>query len=96
MVFVVDKVAMGHVFSEYFGFPCQLSFHRLLHIHHLLLVVGKIGQVMAEVPSRLSLTPSQETKIEIGCMPFPNLSIHRFQQALNVICTSQFDILVTF
>jgi hypothetical protein len=25
--FVVDKVALGQVFSEYFGFPCQ-SFHR--------------------------------------------------------------------
>jgi hypothetical protein len=24
---------LGHVFSEYFGFPCQ-SFHRLLHNHH--------------------------------------------------------------
>jgi hypothetical protein len=21
----------GHVFSKYFGFPCQFSFHRLLH-----------------------------------------------------------------
>jgi hypothetical protein len=27
-------VALGQVFSEYFGFPCQSSFHRLLHIHH--------------------------------------------------------------
>jgi hypothetical protein len=25
--FVVDKVALGQVFSEYFGFPCQISFH---------------------------------------------------------------------
>jgi hypothetical protein len=25
--FVVDKVALGKVFSEYFGFPCQFSFH---------------------------------------------------------------------
>jgi hypothetical protein len=25
--FVVDKVAMGQVFSEYFGFSCQFSFH---------------------------------------------------------------------
>jgi hypothetical protein len=25
--FVVDKVAMGQVFSEYFGFPCQSSFY---------------------------------------------------------------------
>jgi hypothetical protein len=32
--FVVDKVALGQVFSDYFGFPCQFSFHRLLHIHH--------------------------------------------------------------
>jgi hypothetical protein len=32
--FVVDKMALGQVFSEYFGFPCQFSFHRLLHIHH--------------------------------------------------------------
>jgi hypothetical protein len=32
--FVVDKVALGQVFSEYFGFPCQFSFQRLLHIHH--------------------------------------------------------------
>jgi hypothetical protein len=22
--FVVDKVALGQIFSEYFGFPCQL------------------------------------------------------------------------
>jgi hypothetical protein len=32
---VVDKVASGLVFSEYFGFPCQnRSFHQLLHHHH--------------------------------------------------------------
>jgi hypothetical protein len=32
--FVVDKVALGQVFSEYFGFPCQFTFYRLLHNHH--------------------------------------------------------------
>jgi hypothetical protein len=32
--FVVDKVVLGQVFSEYFGFPCQSSFHQLLHDHH--------------------------------------------------------------
>jgi hypothetical protein len=31
--FVVDKAALGQVFSEYFGFPCQ-SFHRFLHYHN--------------------------------------------------------------
>jgi hypothetical protein len=28
--FVVDKVALGQVFSEYFGFPCQFTFRQLL------------------------------------------------------------------
>jgi hypothetical protein len=32
MGFVVDKAALGQVFSEYFGFPYQ-SFHQFL-LHH--------------------------------------------------------------
>jgi hypothetical protein len=31
--FVVDKMALGQVFSKYFGFSCQFSFHQLLHNH---------------------------------------------------------------
>jgi hypothetical protein len=31
--FVADKVALGQVFSQYFGFLCQFSFLQLLHIH---------------------------------------------------------------
>jgi hypothetical protein len=31
--FVVDKAALGQVFAEYFGFPCQ-SFHHFLHHHN--------------------------------------------------------------
>jgi hypothetical protein len=31
--FVVDKAALGQVFSGYFGFPFQ-SFHRFLHYHN--------------------------------------------------------------
>jgi hypothetical protein len=34
MGFVVDKVALGQVFSEYFGYPCESSFHQILHHHH--------------------------------------------------------------
>jgi hypothetical protein len=30
---VVDKVALVQVFSDYFDFPCQFPFHKLLHIH---------------------------------------------------------------
>jgi hypothetical protein len=32
--FVVDKVALGQVSSEYFGFPCQSSFHQIPHHHN--------------------------------------------------------------
>jgi hypothetical protein len=31
--FVVEKVALGQVFTEYFGFSCQSSFHQFLHNH---------------------------------------------------------------
>jgi hypothetical protein len=55
--FVVDKVALGQVFSEYFSFPSKFSFHQLLHIHHLSFGASTIGQIVADVPSRLSLTP---------------------------------------
>jgi hypothetical protein len=36
--FVVNKVALGQVFSEYFGFLYESSFHQLHHNHHLGLV----------------------------------------------------------
>jgi hypothetical protein len=62
--FVVDEVALGQVFSEYFDFPCQFSFHRLLHIHHLSSRAGTMGQLVADIPSGLSLTPPQENKKE--------------------------------
>jgi hypothetical protein len=66
MVFVVDKVEIGQVFSEYFSFPCQLSFHRLLHIHrHLSSGTVTTGQLVADVPSGLSLTPPQEWMVDI-------------------------------
>jgi hypothetical protein len=53
---------MGKVFSEYFGFPYQSSFHRLLHTHDLSSGAGTICQLVADVPSGVSLTPPQEKK----------------------------------
>jgi hypothetical protein len=56
--FVLENVALGQVFSEYFGFPCQSSFHQLLHNHHHpSSMTGTIGQTVATVPSGLSLAP---------------------------------------
>jgi hypothetical protein len=78
--FVVYKVALEQVFSEYFGFPCQLSFHWRLHIHHhqhLSSGAGTICQLLAEVrvPSGLSLTPPQK-KLPLQ-FTFYNATIHR-------------------
>jgi hypothetical protein len=66
--FVVDKVALRQVFSEYFGFPCQLSSHRLLYIHHHPSSrAGTMGKLVADLPSGLivRLTAPQETKKKI-------------------------------
>jgi hypothetical protein len=60
--FVVDKVALGKVFSQYFSFPSQFSF-QLLHIHHQTSSkAGIIGQTVDDVPSRLGLTPPKKTE----------------------------------
>jgi hypothetical protein len=61
--FVVDKVVLGQGFSEYFGFPCQFSFHQLLHTHqHPSSGAGTTGQIVANVPSGLSLRPPPPKK----------------------------------
>jgi hypothetical protein len=56
-IFVLDKVALGQAF----GFPCQLSFHRLIHTH-LSSGAGTIGQLMADVPSGLSHPTAKKLK----------------------------------
>jgi hypothetical protein len=63
--FVADKVAFEPFFYEYFDFPCQISFHRLLHTH-LSSESSTIGQIVAPVPCGLSRTPHQETKKNYG------------------------------
>jgi hypothetical protein len=63
---VVEKVALGHFFSEYFGFFCQLSFRLLLHIHHCRTSMARtICQTVADVPSGLSLTPPHPKKLKL-------------------------------
>jgi hypothetical protein len=62
---VVGKMALGQIFSEYFSFPCQLSFHQTPYSqHHLPSGAGIIGQIVADVPSGLSPTPTQEIIIK--------------------------------
>jgi hypothetical protein len=49
------------VSSEYFGFPCQFSFHQMLH-NRLSSGAGTVGQLVAGVPSGLSVTTPHENK----------------------------------
>jgi hypothetical protein len=56
--FVVDKVALGQVFSEYFGFPCQSSFYQLLQKSSSSIIWGLYNRPeVAAVPSGLSPIP---------------------------------------
>jgi hypothetical protein len=58
--FVVDKVAAGQVFSEYFGFRCQFAFHRLLHNHpHLSSGAKQWPQYQVD-----SVSPHEKKKIQ--------------------------------
>jgi hypothetical protein len=61
---VEDNEALGQVFSDYFGFPCQFSIHRLPTLIIIIIIIiiinhqfGTIGQIMADVPSELIVTP---------------------------------------
>jgi hypothetical protein len=60
--FVVYKVAPEQVFSEYFDFPCQFSFHRRLQTHHLLSGADTIRQIVADVTSGLIITPPKKLR----------------------------------
>jgi hypothetical protein len=60
--FVVDKVALGQVFSEYFSFPCQSLFNKLLHNHpYLSLGACIIGQKMKVADSPKTLVVIYQT-----------------------------------
>jgi hypothetical protein len=92
--FVVDRVALGRVFYEYFGFLCQFSFHRLLHTHHLPSGTGTIGQVVADVPSGLSLNPphskKQKKKLTILHTAILQNAHYRVQPKVDKLCVFSF------
>jgi hypothetical protein len=61
--FVVDKVALGQVFSEYFGFPCQSSFHQLLKKSSSSIIWGLYNRPeVAAVPTDLVPPPTNNKK----------------------------------
>jgi hypothetical protein len=60
--FVVDKVALGQVLSEYFGFLCQLPFHQIIHPHNHPGQVT-IGQLVADGQGGPTWTPTPTIRI---------------------------------
>jgi hypothetical protein len=80
--FVVDKVVLGQVFSEYFGFPCQSSFHQLLRNHpHASSGAYTIGQKWPQYLGR-DLVP-----------PHKKLFIYFFLEELKKVANLNRDIL---
>jgi hypothetical protein len=66
--FMVDKVALGQVFSEYFGFPCQSSFHQFLfHRNHPGLAQYAYGWLQCRVDPVGLQPPVFELKKIYGC-----------------------------
>jgi hypothetical protein len=55
------QMALEQVFSEYFGFPCQFSFHHMFHIC-LLFGAGTVSQLVTDEPSGLSPPTTQNKK----------------------------------
>jgi hypothetical protein len=85
--FVVEKVALGQIFSEYFGFPCQSSFHQLLdNHHHRSSGAGTIGQQwptyqvdsVSPHPEKLKkkTTIRDNTDLSTASTDLPNFSFH--------------------
>jgi hypothetical protein len=73
--FVVDKMALGQVFSEYFGFPANLhstNCSTITLIYHL----GLYNRSeVAAVPDDVSPTPLKKTGILTLISPTQNLNI---------------------
>jgi hypothetical protein len=91
--FVVDKVALGQVFLEYFGFPCQFSFQRLLRIHHHLSSgAGTIGQLVADVPSGLKSPHPKKLKKKKKS----DSSYARLEELVSLLASPHFAGLLTY
>jgi hypothetical protein len=92
--FVVNRVALGQVFSEYVGFPCQFSFHLLLHNHYRLWSgAATVVQIAAEVSSGFSLTAPQEIKRKENVSPRLPQS---FQVNFGIVSLPGFRLLLLF
>jgi hypothetical protein len=69
--FVLEKVALGQVFFKYFGFPCQSSFHQILH-------PLRTKRIIKEIIKKYSLLLSDSILfLRVGSGYFETLSISK-------------------
>jgi hypothetical protein len=66
------QVALGQVFSECFGFPCQFSFNRMPHKHHHLssgagIIDKTVYQVDSVSPHPMKLKKKNSTSLCVKC-----------------------------
>jgi hypothetical protein len=61
--FVVGKVALGQVFSEYFGLPCQSSFHQFFSTITLTYHPGLVQQASS---GRSTQSPTAQIKKKLN------------------------------
>jgi hypothetical protein len=67
--FVVDKLALGQILSEYFGFPCQFSFRRLIHTHHHLSSgAGTTCQIRSCRHTKWTQSPPKHAALRVLCI----------------------------
>jgi hypothetical protein len=57
------------VSSEYFGFPCQFSFHQMLHFSHLSFYANAVGHVWPKFQG-IQSQPTLRSKKKIDTIVF--------------------------
>jgi hypothetical protein len=63
--FVMGKVTLGQVFSEYFGFSYQSLFYQLTHIHYLPLIDGIYSHEASSINNHLKKGGNGKTKFTL-------------------------------
>jgi hypothetical protein len=94
--FVVDKMASGQVFSEYFDFPCQPYFIPPTSSSPQSPGTGTIGQVLAAVPRGPSMDSISQLKKKLFKITLYTTYFHRHWSSSGVFKSVCGDCCVCF
>jgi hypothetical protein len=77
VAFVADKVVLGQVLSEYFGFSCQSLFRQFFHDHHHLSPgAGTIDQLWPQYQKSHPLIIKTNKKVSFSVFSMQNSNRH--------------------